>query len=41
MEKRCVMIIEELEMQALSLDKPDPEIEVAWVVKSERRYAAY
>jgi len=24
-----------------SLEKPDPEIEAAWVAESERRYAAY
>lgn len=57
MEKGCIMIAKELEIQALSLgpidkirlvellleslDKPDLEIEVAWVAESERRYAAY
>jgi putative addiction module component (TIGR02574 family) len=41
MEKRCIMITKELEMQVLSLDKPDPEIEAAWVAESERRYGAY
>lgn len=28
------------EMLLESLDKPDPEIEAAWVAESERRYAA-
>jgi len=30
-----------VEMLLESLDKLDPEIEAAWVVESERRYAAY
>ena len=30
-----------VELLLESLDKPDLEIEVAWVAESERRYAAY
>jgi putative addiction module component (TIGR02574 family) len=30
-----------VEMLLESLDKPDPEIEAAWVAESERRYAVY
>lgn len=30
-----------VEMLLESLDKPDPEIEAAWVAESERRCAAY
>lgn len=30
-----------IEMLLDSIDKPDPEIEAAWVAESGRRYAAY